>query len=140
MAAGPETAEALVHVSYLIEEAFERRAREHRVSPILARLLRILSDRSPTINELGELIGLDKSSTSGLVARAQRRGLVRRVPSQLDRRSVRVRLTADGRELLGRVQTPFVGDVRAMLESLAPEARERLGHALDQLLSGQARR
>ncbi len=45
------------------------------------------------MNELAELLGLDKSSTSGLVDRAQRRGLVRRVPSQLDRRSVRVRLT-----------------------------------------------
>ena len=56
------------------------------------------------------LLGLDKSSTSGLVDRAERRGLVCRVPSQIHRRSVRVRLTDHGRGLAREVSTLFAGD------------------------------
>src|SRR5271165_6640032 len=73
-----------------------RRAAEHDVSIIQARLLGVLRDRKPTINELAELLELDKSSTSGLVDRAERRGLVARIPSTLDRRSVHVALTRAG--------------------------------------------
>jgi DNA-binding MarR family transcriptional regulator len=38
------------------------------------------------MNELGRLLGLDKSSVSGLVDRAQRRGLVARTVSAIYRR------------------------------------------------------
>ena len=135
-----KTAELLVQVARAVQDAHERRAREADVSPILARLLEVLAERAPTMNELGELIGLDKSSTSGLVGRAQRRGLVRRVPSQVDRRSVRVRLTPAGRELLGRVQAPFAGDVSAMLEPLPAQLVQGLGEALRQVLAVRPQR
>ena len=85
-----DAVDALAQISLMVQATLERRAGEHGISLTQSRLLEILRDRTPTMNELALLLGLDKSSTSGLVDRAQRRGLVRRVPSQFDRRSVRV--------------------------------------------------
>lgn len=124
-------------ISRLVEDALARRAREHRVSSILVRLLQVLGDRAPTMNELAELLGLDKSSTSGLVDRAQRRGLVRRVPSQRDRRSVRVRLTTDGRELLHQVEESFARDLSALLAPLPSEANQTLAESLSRVLAAR---
>jgi hypothetical protein len=68
----------------------ERRAAEHDLSIIQTRLLGVPRDRKPTMNELAWFLGLDKSSVTGLVDRAERRGLVARVPSTTDRRAVLV--------------------------------------------------
>ena len=88
------------------------------------------------MSELADRLGLDKSSTSGLVDRAQRRGLVRRVPSQLDRRSVRVRLTIEGRELRRQMLAAFAQDLGAMLEPLSPADLDALTSSLRHLLIG----
>ena len=90
------------------------------------------------MNELAELLGLDKSSTSGLVARAQRRGWVRRVPSQVDRRSVRVRLTDHGREVVGEVSADFAQDIAAMLEPLPAEDQAALTVSLSRIVVAYA--
>jgi DNA-binding MarR family transcriptional regulator len=130
--------DALAQVSFLVQGTLERRAGEHGLSLIQTRLLGILRDRTPTMNELAELLGLDKSSTSGLVDRAQRRGLVRRVPSQLDRRSVRVRLTDEGRRHAHEIEMLFAHDVAAMLEPLAGETRAELTTQLSQVVVAHA--
>ena len=138
MATDLDPVDALAQVSFLVQGALERRAGEHGVSLIQTRLLGILRDRTPTINELAELLGLDKSSTSGLVNRAQQRGLVRRVPSQLDRRSVRVRLTDLGRELVQDVAALFATDIAAMLAPLTGEARTELTTHLSHVVVAHA--
>lgn len=125
-----DAVDALIRISALVEDALARRAGERGVSPIQARMLRALRAASPTINELANALGLDKSSASGLVARAERRGLVRRVRSQLDRRSVRVRLTAEGRALAGDVWEQQVADVAALLAPLPAEDRGVLASVL----------
>ena len=76
MAPELDDVDALAQISFLVQGTLERRAGEHGLSLIRRRLLGILRDRTPTMNELARLLGLDKSSTSGLVDRAQRRGLV----------------------------------------------------------------
>jgi DNA-binding MarR family transcriptional regulator len=138
MATELDPVDALAQVSFLVQGSLERRAGEHGISLIQTRLLGILRDRTPTINELAELLGLDKSSTSGLVDRAQNRGLVRRVPSQVDRRSVRVRLTNEGRELVHDVAELFAADIAAMLEPLSAEARTQLTTHLSQVVVADA--
>src|SRR3984957_15185602 len=107
--------DALAQASFLVQGTLERRAGEHGISLVQTRLLGILRDRKPTMNELARLLGLDKSSTSGLVDRAERRGLVRRLPSQIDRRSVRVSLTVEGRTLVQVVAHDFDQDIAAIV-------------------------
>jgi MarR family transcriptional regulator, lower aerobic nicotinate degradation pathway regulator len=92
----------------------------------------------PTINELAKLLALDKSSVSGLVDRAQRRGLVVRVPSTADRRSVLVSLTEEGRSLVSEAATRFEGDVAMLLECLRPSDRAALSRVVSRVLVAHA--
>jgi DNA-binding MarR family transcriptional regulator len=133
-----DTVDTLARVSLMVHATLERRAGEHGISLTQSRLLEILRDRKPTMNELALSLGLDKSSTSGLVDRAQRRGLVRRVPSQLDRRSVRVRLTDQGRVLVEAMTSAFADDVATMLEPLPAEERTALTAYLSDVLAARA--
>src|ERR1700753_865440 len=95
--------DSLAQLSFLVHATLSGFAAEHELSISLTRLLGVLRDRQPTMNELGRLLGLDKSSVTGLVDRAERRGLVARVPSTSDRRVVLVELTAAGRAVVGEV-------------------------------------
>ena len=133
MAPQQELIEALARVSLRVQGEFERSAATHGVSTVQARLLEILRGRAPTINELAGLLALDKSSTSGLVDRAQRRGLVRRVPSQLDRRSVRVRLTDQGRVLAEDLADQVSRNMRALLDQAPAEEHAALTTLLNQI-------
>src|SRR6202167_6022763 len=112
--------DGLAQLSFIVSGLLERRSAEHDLSMIQIRLLGVLRDRTPTINQLAALLRLDKSSVSGLVDRAQRRGLVARAPATTDRRSVLVSLTDDGRSLASSVATDFESDVSSVLAGLAP--------------------
>src|ERR1700749_1208265 len=99
--------DGLAQLSFLVQRMLERRASEHDLSLIQTRLLGVLRDRRPTMNELGRLLGLDKSSVSGLVERAEHGGLVTRAPSPTDVRSVLVSLTDAGRALVTEAAQRF---------------------------------
>src|SRR6202034_2981598 len=97
------------------------------------RLLGVLRDRSPGMNELARYLGLDKSSVTGLVDRAERRGLVRRRPSSKDGRGIEVSITAAGRKLARRVETEFgkrvarlVGPLEAAEQAVLSELASRI--------------
>ena len=116
----------------------ERRVAEHDLSIIQTRLLGVLRDRRPTMNELGRLLALDKSSVSGLVERAERRGLVTRAPSPADGRAVLVSLTDDGRALVSEASSQFGADVLALLDRLPKSDRRALSRLVSRLLVAHA--
>ena len=60
-------------------------------------------DRRLRMAELAKFLGLEKSTMSGLVERAERRGLLARAKSADDGRAVDVFMTPEGRELAERV-------------------------------------
>lgn len=130
--------DALAQISFLVQGALERRAGEHGFSLIQTRLLGVLRDRQPTINDLAKLLGLDKSSVSGLVDRAERRGVVRRTPSTVDQRSVLVTLTNEGRALASKVSERFGADIATMLDALTPSDRATLTSLLSRVLVAHA--
>jgi MarR family transcriptional regulator, lower aerobic nicotinate degradation pathway regulator len=131
-------ADGLAQLSFLIQDILERRAREHDLSVIQIRLLGILRDRRPTMNELARLLGLDKSSVTGLVDRAERRGLVARVPSAADRRSVLVSLTDHGRSLVRDGTARFESDISLLMRHLPPADRQALSGLVSRLLTAHA--
>jgi MarR family transcriptional regulator, lower aerobic nicotinate degradation pathway regulator len=130
--------DGLAQLSFLTLGLLERRAGEHRVSVTQTRLLGVLRDRTPTMHALATLLGLDKSSATGLVDRAERRGLVRRVPSSADRRVVLVELTDAGRLLVSEVGGGFEADVATLLERLPPSDRSSLRRLVSRLLVAHA--
>ncbi len=130
--------DGLAQLSFLTLGLLERRAGEHGVSIVQTRLMGVLRDRTPTMHELATLLGLDKSSTTGLVDRAERRGLVRRVASSADRRVVLVELTDAGRALVDDVSDGFGADVATLLERLSAADRSSLSRLVSRLLVAHA--
>jgi MarR family transcriptional regulator, lower aerobic nicotinate degradation pathway regulator len=130
--------DGLAQLSFLIQRMLERRAADHDLSIIQTRLLGVLRDRRPTMNELGKLLDLDKSSVSGLVERAERRGLVTRAPSPADGRAVLVGLTDHGRSLVSAASAQFGADVHALLDQLSPSDRRALPRLVSRLLVAHA--
>ncbi len=130
--------DGLVQLSFLVQNALTRQANDHGLSLIQTRLLGVLRDRQPGMNELAKLLELDKSSVTGLIDRAERRGLVERIPSSADRRAVLVRLTDAGRGLVSEVGTAFEADVRTMLDGLPMADRRALSTLVSRVLVARA--
>jgi MarR family transcriptional regulator, lower aerobic nicotinate degradation pathway regulator len=118
--------DALAQLTFAVQGTLGRIAAANGLSIAQTRLLGILRDREPTIKELAAFLQLDKSSVTGLVDRAQERGLVRRTPSALDGRSVHVRITAAGRALVERETATFEEEIAVLVSDLSPNDRTRL--------------
>jgi MarR family transcriptional regulator, lower aerobic nicotinate degradation pathway regulator len=128
------TVDALVQLSFLIHGMLERVAADHGLSITQTRMLGILRDRRPSMNELAKLLSLDKSSVSGLVDRAERRDLVERAPAAADRRSIVVSLTGNGRAVVAGAGAAFAADVSGILDCLMPSDRDALTSLVSRLL------
>jgi DNA-binding MarR family transcriptional regulator len=107
--------DALVQLSFAVQGILAAIAARHELSITQVRMLGVLRDREPGMLELARFLGLEKSSVTGLVDRAQRRELVARTAPGHDGRAVHVRLTPTGRE----IARGFAAEVEARLAALA---------------------
>ena len=129
-----EVMDSLVQASFTVIALLSRAAAEHELSLTQLRVLAILRDRKPTMAELAAYLGLERSSVSGLIDRAVRRGLVRRDTSNEDGRAIRVSLTPDGQRLASLL-TEEIGDlIMPMTRSLSQADQTRLGILLSKML------
>jgi DNA-binding MarR family transcriptional regulator len=136
----PHLVDALAQLSFVILNALTEIAGEYDLSIIQIRLLGVLRDREPKMNTLGRHLGLDKSSISGLVDRAQRRGLVIRTPSETDGRSFRVSITETGRQIAEKVSTAYAERIATLTETMAPQDRQLLAQYADRIVVADAHR
>jgi MarR family transcriptional regulator, lower aerobic nicotinate degradation pathway regulator len=120
--------DALVQLSFAVQRVLAEVAAEHDLSVTALRMLGVLRDRRPGMLELGAHLGLDKSSMTGLVARAEKRGLVERLPSPHDGRAVLVALTPLGRDLTHRGETEITRRLDALVAPLTEHQRTHLTH------------
>jgi MarR family transcriptional regulator, lower aerobic nicotinate degradation pathway regulator len=118
--------DGLFQLSFLLHHTLARIAARHDLSIIQVRLLGILRDREPGMFELARHLELEKSSLSGLVNRAEKRGLVERIPSSDDRRAAHIRLTAPGRKLSRLVEEEVTAEVVRLVAVLSRSDRARL--------------
>lgn len=133
-------ADALAQLSFAVQAVLGRIAADHELSLAQVRLLGILRDRAPTVNELAAALRLDKSSVTGLVDRAQERGLVARSPSERDRRSVRVSITPVGRRLVEGAVAVYEAEVAELVADLGPAQRSALSAAASRIVATEAAR
>jgi DNA-binding MarR family transcriptional regulator len=132
--------DALAQLTFAVQSALARIAAAHDLSVIQARLLGIIRDRTPTINELARFLQLDKSSVTGLVDRAEDRGLVRRVPSAVDRRSVQVAITTAGRALIDQGAGDFEAELAGLVTGLSQARQAQLSALASQVVIADAAR
>lgn len=136
---GPSNAlvDALVQTSFITMGVLSAIGAKHELSLTQMRVFGILRDRRLTMTALADYLGLDKSTMTGLVSRAEKRGLVERAPSERDRRSVEVFLSADGLAQAAAVSTEVATALEAVLAGVADADRKRLEGLLAGLLAAQ---
>ena len=134
-----ELIDALVRASFATMAVLTRIAAEHDLSLTQLRVFAILRDRRVRMSELADYLGLDKSTISGLVDRAEKRGLVGREPNPLDRRAVDVFLTTEGRHLAEVGASQVARSLSPMTGGLSTAETRRLTALLERLLEQEGR-
>lgn len=128
-------ADGLIQLSRLVQDIHARISERHNLTPVQAKLICVLVFGPRGMAELAQLLGVEKAALTGLVDRAERRGLVGRSPVPGDRRALRVSLTDTGR----RTATAFHADATAqlnhLLSPLAPHDREHFRSAMAKVIA-----
>lgn len=120
VASTPPVVDAVVELSFAVLDILTRAAAEHDLSVTQLRLLGVLRDRTPSMAEIADFLGLDRSSVSGLIDRAEKRDLVARRTSAQDARVTIIDLTPTGILVGERV----VGTVAARVEAILGDVSE----------------
>ncbi len=128
--------DALVLLSLAVMERMQQVGDRHELSIVQMRLLGILRDREPGMQDLARVLKLDKSSVSGLVDRAERRGLVARAGREDDRRAVHVSLTATGRKLVKVVEKDLAEEMGRLVSALSEGERRQVSALANKILAG----
>jgi DNA-binding MarR family transcriptional regulator len=130
-----DAATGLVALSGLVQGLYAHISQRHDLTPVQAKLLCILADGPRGMADLAQCFGVEKAALTGLVDRAERRGLVKRMPVHGDRRALHVTLTEAGR----RSASAFHGDVTMELERLLsplpPKDREHFREAMAAIIA-----
>ena len=127
--------DAMVQLSFAVQGILTRVATEADLSMTQLRLLGVLRDREPGMLQLADLLGLDKSSVTGLIDRAERRGLVRRAASPDDGRAVRVVITPHGRAVAARGAEQVERELTRLVAPLSADERKALTTTVKKLLA-----
>jgi DNA-binding MarR family transcriptional regulator len=122
----PGTVDNLVQLSFLIQEILGHAAARHALSITQLRLLGVLRGRQPGMQELARHLKLDKSSVTGLIDRAEQRGLVQRSTTPQDGRVIRVSSTALGQQLAAQGAAEISRQVAGILRALPGQDQTRL--------------
>jgi DNA-binding MarR family transcriptional regulator len=126
----PDLLDGLVQTSFAVMAVLNLVGARYELSLTQMRLLGILRDRRPKMAELASYLGLERSTVSGLVDRAEQRGLVERRAATGDGRSVEVGCSAAG-ELLAQTVVAEVATLLApMTDVLNAVDRRRLSELL----------
>src|SRR5262245_16622760 len=112
---------------------FTRLFREHGLTPSQYNVLRILrgEGRPMECMEIAERTLAVVPGITGLIDRLEKAGLLTRQQSQQDRRVYLVTITAEGLELLGKLDQPVLALHRKLLGHLIPSEMEQLIRLLE---------
>lgn len=141
MSQQPSPQEALIDTlmttSFVTMAIINRIGAEHDLSLSLIRVLGILWDRRPRMTELAEYLGLEKQTMSGLIARAEKRGLVARAPNEEDGRATDVFLTKAGAELVKQLRAQGQETMMPIIKQLSASDQQQLHELLQRLLNAR---
>ncbi|CAG6399341.1 MarR family transcriptional regulator [Streptomyces cocklensis] len=126
---------ALVRASFLVNAVYAETAREYGLTAQQGQLMCVLMPQPYGMGELVDMLGLAKSSLTGLVDRTAQRGLVRREPDPEDRRAVRVALTDEGSEVVEAFYAETCRRVELLPASLPEADRDGLAELLSRVVT-----
>jgi len=127
--------DALVQMSFTVIGIISTVAARHDLSLTLLRVGAALRSRTLTMSELAAHLGLDRSTVTGLITRAEERGFVARIENDTDKRSSRVTLTDAGQDLSTACAAEIAREIEPVVAPLSTAERR----SLDRLLRATSR-
>lgn len=131
---GEDLLDVLVPVAFVTMAVLNKIGAENELSLTLIRVLGILQDRRLRMVELANHLGLEKQTVSGLIARAEKRGLVVRAPNAEDGRAIDVFLTSEGADLMQRLRSQGHQALAPLTQQLSAADRQHLQELLGRML------
>jgi DNA-binding MarR family transcriptional regulator len=130
-----DAAEGLIQLCRLVQGTYACISERHDLTPVQAKLVCVLAFGPRGMAELAQCFGVEKATLTGLVDRAEQRGLVRRSPVPGDRRALHVTLTDTG----GRAATAFhaeaTEELNQLLAPLPSRDREHLRRSIAKVIT-----
>jgi len=133
-ALGEGLLDALVQASFVTMAVLNKIGAENDLSLTQLRVCGILRDRRPRMAGLAAHLGLEKSTMTGLIDRAEKRGLLARAPSVEDGRATEVFLTNEGMKLVERLYLEVKQELAPLMDRLAPSEQRHLQGLLRRML------
>jgi DNA-binding MarR family transcriptional regulator len=130
--------DALVRTAFTTMAHLSRIGADNDLSLTQLRVFGILRDRRLRMTDLADFLGLEKSTMSGLIDRAEKRGLVKRAPNATDRRATDVFLSPHGMAAAQAIRERVRRELAPMTGELSPAEQRRLQALLERMLDGHA--
>ncbi len=126
--------DALVQLSFIVQAVLGRLAGDQRLSVTQLRMLAVLDDREIGMRQLAGILELEKSSVTGLVDRAERRGLVQRIAVPGNRRAVHVTVTSAGRAVVHQVREAIDAELGQLAATLSDSRQDAFRRTIESLI------
>ena len=135
-----DAGDGLIQLCRLVQGIYARVSERNGLTPVHARLLCVLAFGPQGMAELARCFGVEKATLTGLVDRAEQRGLVRRSPVPGDRRALHVTLTDTGHEAAIAFHTEATEELNQLLSALPATDREDFRRSLAKIIAGRLAR
>ena len=130
-----DVAGSLVQLTTLVQAIYARASERHDLTPVQARLLCVLLDGPRGMAELAQHFGVEKAALTGLMDRAERRGLARRAPVPGDRRALQVTLTDAGHQAAAAFHAEIGAELSRLISPLSPRDREQFRSTMAEIIA-----
>jgi DNA-binding MarR family transcriptional regulator len=130
-----DAATGLVQLSSLVQGIYARVSERHDLTPVQAKLLCVLLDGPRGMAELAQCFGVEKAALTGLMDRAERRGLAQRSPVPGDRRALQVTLTDAGHQAATAFHAEVSAEISQLVSPLAPHDREHFRSTMAEIIA-----
>jgi DNA-binding MarR family transcriptional regulator len=130
-----DVASGLVQLTSLVQGIYARVSERHELTPVQAKLLCVLLDGPRGMAELAHCFGVEKAALTGLMDRAERRGLAQRSSVPGDRRALQVTLTDTGHRAAVAFHAEMSSEISRLISPLAPQDREHFRGAMAEIIA-----
>jgi len=130
-----DVAAGLLQLTTLVHAIYTQVSERHDLTPVQARLLCVLLDGPRGMADLAQHFGVEKAALTGLMDRAERRGLARRSPVPGDRRALQVTLTDAGHQAADAFHAEIGTELNRLIASLAPQDREHFRATMAEIIA-----
>jgi DNA-binding MarR family transcriptional regulator len=130
-----QVASGLVRLTFLVQTVYAEVGRDCALTPTQAQMLCLLREGPKGMAEMCGVLGVERSSLTGLVDRAERSGLVVRQSDPADRRAVKVALTEDGDRAACEFHEQITSRLADLLDDLPAGERDRFSRTLTRIVT-----